>query len=126
MGYLQIFKYAFWFVECSATFQRDMDYAFKELIRNIIEIYQEDLTTFSKQIMSHVSHLKQVFERCRKYGIYLNPTKSILGIEKGKLLGQIISKYGVKVEPERIEAIKKIHLPKNVKSLLSFDDHINL
>ena len=60
-----------------------------------------------------------------KYGISLNPTKSVLGIEEGKLLGHIISKYGVKVDPERIEAIKKIYFPKNVKSLQFFNGHIN-
>ena len=102
-----------------------MDYAFKELIGKIIEIYQDELTVFSKQRTSHVSHLKQVFERCRKYGMQLNPRKSILGIEEGKLLGHIISKDGVKVDPERIEAIKKIPLPKNVKALKSFNGHIN-
>ena len=99
-----------------ATFQRAMDYAFKELIGKIIEIYQDELMVFSKQRTSHVSHLKQIFERCRKDGISLNPTKFVLGIEEGKLLGHIISKYRVKVEPKRIEEIKKIPLPKNVKS----------
>ena len=83
-----------------------MNYAFKELIGKIIEIYHNGLTFISKQRTSHVSHLKKVFEICRKYGISLNPTKFVLGIEEGKLLGYIIFKYGVKVEPKRIEEIK--------------------
>ena len=102
-----------------------MDYAFKELIGKIIEIYQDDLLIFSKERPSHIGHLKQVFERCRKYGISLNPAKSVFGIDGGKLLGHIISKDGVKIDPERIEAIKKIPLPKNVKALQSFNGHIN-
>ena len=57
--------------------------------------------------------------------MFFNPTKSVLGIEVGKLLGHIISKDGVKVEPKRIEAIEKTPLPKNVKSLQSFNGHIN-
>ena len=55
----------------------------------------------------------------------MNLAKSVLGIDEGKLLGHIISKYGVNIDPERIEAIKKIPLPKNVKSLQSFNGHIN-
>ena len=47
----------------------------------IIEIYQDDLTIFLKERSSHVGHLRQIFERCRKYGISLNPAKSVLGIE---------------------------------------------
>ena len=81
------------------TFQRAMDYAFKELIGKVIEIYQDNLIVFSKKRFSHVSHLKQVFERCRKYGISLNPTKFVLGIDEGKLLRHIISKDGVKIDP---------------------------
>jgi len=112
-------------LNAGATFQRAMDYAFKELIGKIIEIYQDDLTVFLKEKSSHVGHLRQVFERCRKYGISLNPAKLVLGIEEGKLLGHIINKDGVKIDPERIEAIHKIPLPRNVKGLQSFNGHIN-
>ena len=95
------------------------------MIGKIIEIYQDDLTVFSKERSSHVGHLRQIFERCSKFGIYLNPAKSVLGIEEGKLLGHIINKDGVKIDPQRIEAIRKIPLPKNVKALQSFNGHIN-
>ena len=90
------------------TFQRAMDYAFNELIGKIIEIYQDELTVFSKERSDHIGHLRKVFERCIKFGISLNPTKSVLGIYEGKLLGHIISKDGVKIDPERVEAIRKV------------------
>ena len=50
---------------------------------------------------------------------------SVRGIDQGNLLGHIIYKYGVKVDPKRIESIKKIPLPKSVKALQSFNGHIN-
>ena len=55
----------------------------------------------------------------------MNLTKSVLGIEEGKLLGHIINKDGVKIDPERVEAIRKVPLPKNVKALQSLNGHIN-
>jgi len=58
-----------------------------------------------------------VFERCQKYGISLNPTKFILGVDEGKLLGHIIAKDRVKMDPERVESIKKVPLPPTKKSL---------
>ena len=115
----------FGLLNAGATFQRAMDYAFKELIGNIIEIYQDNLIVFSKERPSYIGHLKQVFERCRKYSFSLNPAKSVFGIDEGKLLGHIISKDGVKIDPERIEAIKNIPFPKNVKALQCFNRHIN-
>jgi hypothetical protein len=102
-----------------------MDYAFRDLIRNLIEIYQDDLTAISKTREQHIQHLRTIFQRCREYGISLNPKKSIFGVDKGKLLGHIISKYGIMIDPSRVEAIKKIPLPKDKKSLQSFFDQIN-
>jgi hypothetical protein len=67
----------------------------------------------------------EVFERCQKYGISLNPTKSILGVDEGKFLGHIIAKDGVKMDPERFEAIKKVPLPPTKKALQSFLGQIN-
>lgn len=102
-----------------------MDYAFKGLIGKFIEIYQDDLIVFSKDGVSHVGHLRQIFVRCEEYGISLNPTKSLFGVTKGKLLGHIISKDGIKIDPERVEAIQKLPLLHNVKSLQSFLGKIN-
>ena len=68
-----------------ATFQRAMDYAFKGLIGKYIEIYQGDLTVFSLNCIDHISHLRQVFDKCREFGISLNPAKSIFGVTEGKL-----------------------------------------
>jgi hypothetical protein len=76
-----------------------MDFAFHELMGKIIEIYQDDLNVFSKERSDHIGHLRQVFERCQKYGISLNPAKSILGVDEGKLLRHIITKDGVKMDP---------------------------
>ena len=107
------------------TFQRAMDFAFKGLIGKITEIYQDDLTMFSKDGNSHINHLKQVFERCREFGISLNPSKSIFGVTEGKFLGHIVSKDGVKIDPERVQVIEKIPFPTTKKSLQSFHGKIN-
>ena len=40
-------------------------------------------------------------------------------------MGHIISKDGVKIDPERVKAIKDVPLPINVKSLQSFNGQIN-
>jgi len=84
-GTLMYLIMPFGLMNVGSTFQRAMDFSFRDLIQKIIEIYQEDLTIVSKNINDHVSHLRNFFKRCRKYGISLNPKKSIFGIDKGKL-----------------------------------------
>jgi hypothetical protein len=103
-----------------ATFQHAMDYDFMDLIGKLMEIYQDDLTAISKKREQHIQHLRAIFQRCRDYGISLNPMKSIFGVDKGNLLGHIISKDAISIDPSKIEPIKKIPLSKEKKPLQSF------
>ena len=73
----------------------------------------------------HLFSLNQVFERCRKYDISLNPKKSIFAVIEGKILGFIVSEHGMVVDPERIDFITKIGLPISKKSMQSFLGNIN-
>ena len=82
-----------------------MDIAFKGLINQTMAIYLDDITIYSKKKNNHLHDLKQIFERCRRFGIYINPKKSIFAISEGKLLGFIVSKNGICIDHDRIKTI---------------------
>jgi hypothetical protein len=75
---------------------------------------------FSKSDEDHIIHLKQTFEKCRKYGLSLNPKKSHFAMQEGKLLGHIVSRDGIRIDPKRVEAIETLAIPRNVKEIQSF------
>jgi hypothetical protein len=81
----------FGLINIGATFQMAMDMAFRGLINRCVVVYLYDVAVYSKDREEHIQHLTQIFERCRKYGISLNPKKTIFGVKEGKLLGNIIS-----------------------------------
>jgi len=108
-----------------ATFQRAVDIAFAKEIHDFLVIYLDDLTVFSKLDQEHLEHLRQVFIICRKYGISLNPKKSLFGLKEGKLLGHIISKEGIRIDLDRIQAILQVPHPRNIKELQAFLGKIN-
>ncbi|KAH9292066.1 hypothetical protein KI387_042748, partial [Taxus chinensis] len=60
-----------------------------------------------------------------EYGISLNPKKCHFGVQKEKLLGHIVSKEGVMIDPERVEAINKVPIPRTKKGIQSFFGQIN-
>ena len=66
-----------------------------------------------------------MFEICRKYGISLNPKKSIFAVTEGNFLGFIVSKEGMIIDPECTKAISKIGLPGSRKEMQSFLGKIN-
>ena len=124
-GTFKYVKIPFGLKNAGPTFQRAMDIAFAKEIHDFLVIYLDDLTPFSKSDQEHLKHLRQIFLTCRKYGISLNPKKSLFGLEEGNLLGHIISKDGIRIDPDRIQAILQMPHPRNIKELQAFLGKIN-
>ena len=98
-------KIPFGLMNARATFQRAMDLEFVGIKDKFVLIYLDDLTVYSHSYHVHLQHLRKVFLKYRRYGISLNPKKSQLALNEGKLLGHIVSAEGVKIDPVRVEAI---------------------
>lgn len=105
-------KSPFGLMNVGATFlQRDMDIAFVEERDKFIVIYLDNITIFSRLDEDHLYLLRQMFLKCRKLGLSLNPKISFFALQEGKLLGHLVSKDGVNIDLESVEAISKINLP---------------
>ncbi|XP_059066647.1 uncharacterized mitochondrial protein AtMg00860-like [Cryptomeria japonica] len=102
-----------------------MDSSFKDFPDRIIVVYLDDLTVFSKERKNHLKDLRAVLQRCREHGISLNLKKLVFCVTEGKLLGHIISKEGVKIDPERVNAIQRLNLPSNRTEVRSFFSQVN-
>jgi hypothetical protein len=118
-------KMPFGLMNVGATFQREMDIAFADEKDEFIVIYLDDMTFFSKSYQLHQEHLKHCFLKCRKYGLSLNPKKSYFSMIEGKILGHIVTQYGIRIDPERVEAIQIISLPRHKQEVQSFLGKIN-
>jgi hypothetical protein len=97
-----------------------MDVAFHGLINQFVVLYLDDITIFSKNKGDHLAHLRSILQRCCKYGISLNPKKSVFAVEQGKLLRFIVSNEGMIIDPERTQVISKLPPPSSKKSMQSF------
>ena len=102
-----------------------MDIAFRGLINHSVVVYLDDITVYSKHHPNHLNHLRKVFERCRKFGVSLNPKKTIFAVSEGILLGCVVSKHGIMIDPERNQAISKITYPSSKKAMQTFLGKIN-
>ena len=98
-------KFPFGLMNVGATFQTAMGIAFSEEKDKFFVIYLDDTILFSKTDQDHLQHLRRVFLKCRKFGISLNPEKSIFAMEKGNLLGHIISEKYIRIYLDRVVVI---------------------
>ena len=94
-----------------------MNIIFHGLIIHNVIVYLNDVILYSKNKSNHIKHITQIFERCQKYGISLNPKKIIFKVTKGKSSGHIISKVCITVDPEHIKVIAQLLFPHNKKAM---------
>src|SRR3954465_7006744 len=59
--------------------------------------------------------LRETFAALNKYRINLNPKKCAFGVPAGKLLGYMVSARGIEANPEKGQAIARMHEPTDVK-----------
>jgi len=74
-------------------------------------IYLDEITVFSKYDKENHCHLRKFFLNWWRFGLSLNPKKSLFSMKEGKLLGHIVSVEGVRIDLSRVEAFKPYHFP---------------
>ena len=103
-----------------ATYMRAMTTIFHDMIHKEIEVYVDDVIIKSRESSDHLTHLRKFFERLRRYNLKLNPAKCAFGVPAGKLLGFIVSRRGIELDPSKIKAIQELPPLKMRKEVMSF------
>nr|ABB46599.1 retrotransposon protein, putative, unclassified [Oryza sativa Japonica Group] len=108
-----------------ATYQRAMNYIYHDLISWLVEVYIDDVVVKSKEIEDHIADLRKVFERTRKYGLKMNPTKCAFGVSAGQFLGFLVHERGIEITQRSINVIKMIKPPEDKTELQEMIGKIN-
>ena len=120
LGLFEFLRMPFGLTNAPAIFQRAMNKVLSGLIGKCCMVYIDDIVVWSSSEEEHAHHLKQVFERIRTAGLQLKPSKCSFGLTEIELLGHSVSADGIHPLPSRIEAIKNLGPPTNVKAVRSF------
>ena len=87
------------------TYQRAMVTLFHDMIHKEVEVCVDDMISKSNTEEEHITHMKKLFERLRKFRLRLNPNKCTFGVRSSKLLGFIVSLWGIEVDLDKVKAI---------------------
>ena len=90
--------------------------AFKYFIQKFLQVYMDDWTIYVL-IRDHLANLRLTLERCRQHQIALTSKMCILCAPFGMLLGHIVCKQGLLVDPAKITLILSLPPPTNVKMI---------
>jgi hypothetical protein len=88
------------------TFARAINITLGDLVRDIVEVYVDDIIVKTRKSNSLLENLAQVFDKLRATSTKLNLEKCIFGVSAGKLLGFLISHRGIEANPDKVRAIE--------------------
>ena len=101
-------------------FSRMMNFIFSPFKNEFVLVYLDDILVFSESEEEHAEHLRLVLGKLRERKFYAKFSKCEFWLNEVVYLGHVISAEGIKVHPEKVEAIVKWEPPQNVKQLRSF------
>jgi len=109
---------------CTAPsyFQRFMNDSFMDMMDRYVSIYLDDILIYSKTRKEHEKHIKEVLARLRSIGLNADIKKSSFFQKEIKYLGVIITQNGMKMDPEKIRAVRDWEKPKrgNLRQVRGF------
>jgi hypothetical protein len=99
------------------TFMRAMHKTFGDLIRDLVEVHVDDIVVKIKSHASLLDNLALAFDRLRSTRTKLNPEKCVFRVIAGKLLGFLVSYWGIEVNPEKIKTIEVMRPPTCIRDV---------
>jgi len=105
------------------TFQRLMDQILGDL--PYCFVYVDDILVFSKDLTSHVQHLREVFLLCREYGLTIGLPKCEFAVQEIEFLGHRLSASGCTPLTKHTEAISSFPQPTDKPGLQRFLGMVN-
>ena len=105
---------------CPSMFQRALDSTIGSMESKNVYCYLDDIVIAADDISTILQLTDEVLSLCEKAGFQLRPDKCEWIHPEVKLLGFIISKYGIKPNPQKVETIHAARPPKDKAELRTF------
>lgn len=103
-----------------ATFTAMMNEVLQGYIDNFCTVYLDDILIFSNSKEDHRKHVRKVLERLKENKLYASPKKCYFMTQEVEFLGIIVSKNGLKVNPEKTSVIRNWPKPESISDIRSF------
>jgi hypothetical protein len=103
-----------------ATYQRCMQKCLHDQIYKNVQVYVDDVVIKTKESKTLIDDLRETFANLRRFRMKLNPAKCTFGVPAGKLLGFLVSSWGIEVNPGKIRAIERMKPPTDLKEVQKF------
>ena len=115
------FKYQvmpFGLTNAPASFQRYINKILAKKLDIFVIVYLDDILIYTDDDKDrHVLVVRWVLEQLRKFSLFANLKKCRFHQKEVRFLGYVVSSKGIRMEDERIEAVKQWPEPQSVQDI---------
>ena len=111
-------KLPFGLCGAGSTFQRAMSEMLVDHKNS--SAYIDDILTHSKSFDQHLEELEKIFICLRKENLKVITKKCRISFQETKFLGFVISKDGLKADPDKVQSVKEYPRPQRPKDIKKF------
>jgi len=119
-GHYEFIVMPFGLTNSPAAFMDVMNGVFRTYLDKFVVVFIDDILIYSKDKEEHTNHLRTMLQTLRKHQLYAKLKKCEFWLTEVTFLGHAVTKEGIKVDPQKINAVIKWPRPTNVTKVKSF------
>jgi len=116
-GLFEFNRLPFGLTNAPAQFQRMMNNILQEHLGRRALVYLDDIVIYSKSEDEHIRDVRTVLSTIHTAGLTLKLSKCRFGLPEVDLLGYTISGRGIAQQEDKVQAIRDMAAPKDIKAL---------
>ena len=110
----------FGLVNAPASFQSTMQDVLRGILDDFVVVYIDDLLIYSKDLDSHVQHVREVLHRLRRHRLFAKASKCYWGQSRVPFLGHVVGVNGVECDQDKVDALRSWPVPTSLLELQQF------
>jgi hypothetical protein len=119
-GLFECLVMPFGLTNAPATFQRMINHVLRAYIDDFVIVYLDDILIFSKTLEEHEEHVHKVLQTLQDANLLVELEKCSFHVQEVKFLGHLISPGQVRMDPDKLKAIRDWEFPETRKGMQSF------
>ena len=104
-GHFEFLVLPFGLTNAPATFMHLMHSIFREQLDDFIVIFLDDILVYSRDLSSHVAHVRKTFEILRQHSLFAKVSKCEFFKSSVHYLGHVVSEQGLSPDPAKVQAV---------------------